>query len=225
MKKIKGIIFDFNGTLFWDTPKHEEAWLKYAKDILGLDISKEEYYANIHGSTNRLIYEYLYKKPIPQEIADTFGMEKEEYYRDLCYKEKDNLTLGKGAAELLDYLVKNNIPHAIATSSEISNVRFYKEIFPLEKWFDDEHIIYDDGTVKGKPEPDIYLKSGAKLGIQMKDLAVVEDALNGVRSAKSAGAGLVIGIAPDGKEKFLGKEYTDIIIEDFLSFPKEIFEK
>lgn len=35
MKQIKGVIFDFNGTLFWDSLKHQEAWSIMAKRLRG----------------------------------------------------------------------------------------------------------------------------------------------------------------------------------------------
>lgn len=222
---MKGIIFDFNGTLFLDTPKHELAWRKYAKEKLNIDISKEDYYRNVHGRTNPMIYEHLFKKTMPEELIGVFGEEKEDYYRQLCRIEKDKLKLARGAVELLDFLEKENIPHAIATSSEITNVTFFREIFPLDRWFSGGRIIYDDGTVRGKPHPDLYLKAGSRLGIAMKDLIIVEDACSGVQAAKASGAGLVVGICPDGKDKFVGKEYTDILINDFTELPFSYFDK
>lgn len=222
---MKGIIFDFNGTLFLDTPKHEQAWLKYAKEKLNISISKEDYYRNIHGRTNPLIYEHLYKTAMPDELIGKFGEEKEIYYRELCLAEKENLEFAKGATELLDFLESKNIPHAIATSSEISNVNFFKELFPLDRWFSGGRIIFDDGTVRGKPHPDLYIKAGQKLGISMKDLIIVEDACSGVMAARASGAGLVVGICPDGKDKFVGKEYTDILINDFTELSTSLFDK
>lgn len=222
---MKGIIFDFNGTLFLDTPKHEQAWRKCAKELYDLDISAEDYYRNMHGSTNPLIYEYLFKKPIPPQLIGIFGEEKEECYRALCRAEKDRLTFAKGATELLDFLENAGIPHAIATSSEIGNVNFFKELFPLDRWFSGGRIIYDDGTVRGKPHPDLYLKAGKKLGVPMRDLIIVEDACAGVQAARASGAGLVVGICPNGKENFVGKEYTDLLITDFTELPFSYFEQ
>ena len=130
---MKGIIFDFNGTLFLDSPYHEMAWKRYAKKELDMDLSSEEYYKYFHGSTNPLIYEQLYKKPIPPELVGVFGEEKEMLYREECIKNKDTLSFAKGAYELLDFLISNNIPHAIATSSEINNVNFFNELFKKHK--------------------------------------------------------------------------------------------
>ena len=105
----------------------------------------------------------------------------------------------------------------------ISEEYFYKELFNLDKWFKNR-IIYDDGSVRGKPFPDLYLKAGKILNLPMEDIIIVEDACAGVKAAKNAGAGLVVGIAPYGEEMFVGKEYTDILIKDFTVFDRNLFE-
>ena len=40
--KYKAVIFDFNGTLFFDNDKHVKAWNEISKLIRGRDISLEE---------------------------------------------------------------------------------------------------------------------------------------------------------------------------------------
>ena len=105
-----------------------------------------------------------------------------------------------------------------------SSLNFFRDLFNLDKWFGGGRIIYDDGTVKGKPHPDLYLKAGAKLGVDMKDLIIVEDACAGVQAARASGAGLVVGICPDGKDKFVGAEYTDLLIKDFTELDFSLFE-
>jgi beta-phosphoglucomutase-like phosphatase (HAD superfamily) len=59
--KYKGVIFDFNGTLFWDTDLHNKAWLKFASNH-GQKLTKEELKVKLHGKVNRDILEYLFKK-------------------------------------------------------------------------------------------------------------------------------------------------------------------
>lgn len=223
MKKFKGIIFDFNGTIFLDSPLHEAAWLQYAKEVLGLTVSSEEYYANIHGRSNPKIYEYLYgREPAPQTAA-AFGREKEILYRELCMQQKKSLKLAAGAVELFEFLNAHRIPHAIATSSEISNVQFFKTLFDLDSWFGD-NIIYDDGYIAGKPAPDLYLKAGERLGLPLPELMVAEDANSGLIAAKRAKAGLVLGLAPYGRENFVGSENADILIHDFTELNRDWFE-
>ena len=36
--KFKGVIFDFNGTLFYDTPFHNTAWQRMVKELTGSDL-------------------------------------------------------------------------------------------------------------------------------------------------------------------------------------------
>ena len=38
----KGIIFDFNGTLYWDSAKHKQAWRAFSKILRGTEFSDEE---------------------------------------------------------------------------------------------------------------------------------------------------------------------------------------
>ena len=219
--KFKGIIFDFNGTLILDDEKHLRGWQRLAGE-LGIDMTEEYYWQNMHGSTNELIYEKFYGKPCPPELIGVFGMEKEIYYREFC--EKDPPRFAKGALELIEFLNKNNIPHAIATSSEISNVTFFKEIYPLEKLFGD-NIIYNDGTVRGKPHPDLYLKAASKLGLDPADCITVEDSYSGARACKASGSKMVVGICPGGAENFKGKEFTDLTVTDFSELDyKNLFE-
>ena len=222
MKKFDGIIFDFNGTLVLDDELHFAAFQKYGREDLGLTIEREDYFSNMHGRPNDRIYESIYKKPIPDELKGKFARRKEEYYLE-SFK-KNPPPLANGAVVMLDFLKENRIPCAIATSSDLHSVNFFREVFSLDKWF--SHIIYSDGTMRGKPSPDIYLRAGERLGIPMQNLITVEDSLSGAMACKASNAGLVVGICPRGKENFLGKEHTDMVITDFTQFPyKELFKR
>lgn len=219
--KFKGIIFDFNGTLILDDEKHLAGWQRLSAE-LGFSMTDDYYWENMHGSTNELIYEKFYGVPCPKEQIGVFGMEKEIYYREFC--EKDPPRFAEGALELISFLNEKGIPHAIATSSEISNVTFFKSIYPLTELFGD-NIIYNDGTVRGKPYPDLYLKAAEKLGLDPRDCVTVEDSHSGARACKASGSRMVIGICPRGAEKFKGSEYTDLTITDFRDLDyKNLFE-
>ncbi len=214
MNKFKGIIFDFNGTLILDDELHVAAYQKYVAEI-GLSFTREEYFKNMHGRPNDRIYEFLTGEPIPKELSGVFGQQKEVYYREMFAQSPP--PFANGAVEMLDYLKDKGVPMAIATSSEISNVTFFKEVYNLDRWFAG-HITYSDGTLRGKPAPDIFLKAGENLGLPMSSLVTVEDSFSGVCACKASGSSLVVGICPRGKEKFNGIEHTDLVITDFTEF-------
>lgn len=191
----KGIIFDFNGTLFWDSEKHQEAWREFSKRLRDNAFTDDEMREYMFGRTNEDIIAYLIRKKPSVELVEKFAQEKEAVYRDMCRKDKEHTVLAPGAIDFLNYLVENNIPHTIATMSEKDNVEFYIEEFKLAKWFDIEKIVYADGTIPGKPAPDIYIKAAKKLNLNPQDCIVVEDAISGIESAKNAGIGKIIAIA------------------------------
>ncbi len=192
---MKGIIFDFNGTLYWDSKLHYDAWREFSKIIRGYSFTDEEMRDKMFGHTNEDIIEYAIGKKPSKEMVEKYGKEKEALYRKRCLLDPENFKLAPGAIEFLDYLKENNIPRTIATMSEGDNVEFYIKEFKLEKWFDLDKIVYSDGTIPGKPAPDIFLIASEKIGLNPKDCLVIEDAIAGINSAKSAGIGKIIAIA------------------------------
>ena len=52
MNSYKGVIFDFNGTLFFDNPKHVLAWGKISEEIRHHGISEEELHEHFNGVPN-----------------------------------------------------------------------------------------------------------------------------------------------------------------------------
>ena len=107
--KYQGIIFDFNGTLFWDSAKHKQAWREFSKRLRGTSFSDEEMIKYMFGRTNEAIITYaISKKPTPQMVED-LGQEKEALYRQMCLEDKENFKLADGVPEFLDFLKKNSI--------------------------------------------------------------------------------------------------------------------
>jgi beta-phosphoglucomutase-like phosphatase (HAD superfamily) len=49
-------------------------------------------------------------------------------------------------------------------------------------------ILTSEDVTEGKPHPEIYLKSAARLGIEPAEMLVLEDSQNGCRAAVAAGA-------------------------------------
>ena len=225
MTKYKGIIFDFNGTLYWDSALHKQAWREYSKILRGEMFTDEEMVKHMFGRTNEEIIRYAIKKQPSAEMVKKIGDEKEELYRQMSLKNKENLHLAKGAVEFLDFLKKNDIPRTIATMSDKNNVDFYFETFNLSKWFDIENVVYADGIVPSKPAPDIYQIAANNLKLKPQDCIVIEDALSGIESAKAAGIGKIIAICSEESPEL----YKDIpcvtgIINDFDELDRSLFE-
>jgi HAD superfamily hydrolase (TIGR01509 family) len=213
--EVKGIIFDFNGTLFWDGEIQENAWRTFASNLAGREITDEEFKLHFHGRTNKDTLEYITGKTLTQEEVDKLAQGKEEIYRELCKKDPTKFVLAPGVEKFLDHLKSKNVPFTIATASEINNVTFFIEELKLDRWFDKTKIVYDDGTFKGKPEPDIYLKAASAIGISPTDCIVFEDAKSGVLSATNAGVPTIYAIVPSGRQNHFENNNNVIVIHSF----------
>lgn len=212
---MKGIIFDFNGTLFWDSKIQENAWKTFGTKLSGRNITDEEFNTYFHGRTNKDTLEYLTERVLTDKEVNELAQQKESIYRDLCKSDLNKFKLAPGVERYLDYLKENNIPFTIATASEINNVNFFIKEFQLDKWFDIIKIVYDDGTFRGKPEPDIYLKASEALNIQPDNCIVFEDALSGVQSAQRAGVKEIIAVVPEGRKNIFENQPNLKIISAF----------
>ncbi len=223
---MKGIIFDFNGTLYWDSKLHYDAWREYSKILRGYEFTTQEMQEKMFGHTNEDIIEYAIGKKPSKELVEKYGKEKEALYRKQCLLDKENFHLAPGAVEFLDYLKEKNIPRTIATMSEWDNVEFYIKEFHLGKWFEIDKIVYSDGTIPGKPAPDIFLIAAEKINLKPSDCIVIEDAYAGIKAAKSAGIGKIIAIASMESLDFYKKmPEVDGIIENFNEFDKSLFSE
>ena len=222
--KYKGIIFDFNGTLLFDSEKHYQAWRVYSKQLRGYSFTDDEMRKYMFGRTNEDIIAYAIGKRPDSELCEKLAKEKESVYRDMCRKDRENFKLAPYAEDFLDYLCEKNIPHTIATMSEKDNVDFYIEEFKLEKWFDLDKIVYSNGKIPGKPAPDIYQIAAKNIGLDPKDCIVVEDAISGIDSAAAAGIGKIIAIASvESIELYKQQPAVSQIIKDYREIDRELF--
>lgn len=225
MKTFKGIIFDFNGTLYWDSELHKQTWREYSKKLRGTPFSDEEMLKYMFGRTNEQIIRYAIGKQPTPEMVEKFGQEKEALYRKMSLEDKDNFHLAEGVESFLDFLKENNIPMTIATMSDKLNVDFYIEHFHLERWFDLDKIVYSDGIIPGKPAPDIYQIAAKNLNLNPEDCIVVEDALSGIESARAAGIGRIIAIcSAESPELYKSVPCVSEIINSFNEFNRELFD-
>lgn len=191
---MKGYIFDFNGTMFFDSHIHTMAWREYLQELCGIYVNDDEMRQNVLGRSNPYILTHFLGSSIPPEKIEKMGHEKEARYRSICLKNPSDMHLVEGVTDFLDLLKEKDIPFTIATAAEIANLLFYFEVFKLDKWFSLEKIVYDDGIIRSKPFPDIYLKAASLIDVPPQNCAIFEDSLSGLTAAAAAGAGKIYAL-------------------------------
>lgn len=186
---FSGVVFDFNGTLFWDTSLHNRAW-----DIFltrhDLFLPDEDKFRWMHGKNNSDLLQSLFHNTLTESQVSDYIMEKESLYQELCLE--TNMQLAPGLTDFLDFLKSNNIPFTIATASGKENLDFYFKYLPLTKWFEYDKVVYNNGKIKGKPDPQIYELAMEVIGKKPEEVIVFEDAIAGLQAARNAKAGEII---------------------------------
>ena len=174
---MKAVVFDFNGTMFFDTDKQRKSWDVLFEKYIGRPLSNEEFLQHACGPEAAAVIRYFYRADLSDEEATALTEEKEGIYRRLCREDRERFRLAPGPRPRPSTACGRGVPMAIATGAGRSNLDFYREAFHLERWFDMERIVYDDGELPGKPAPDVYLRACERLHMPPRECVVVEDAL------------------------------------------------
>ena len=223
LSHVETVIFDFNGTMFFDDEKHVLSWKEFAKKYFNREILDEEFPLHIHGFNNGEILNYLSGRNLTEEEIEDFATKKELIYQKICEQDKNNLHLVRGLETFLDLLLEKKITIGIATASRKPNIDWYFKTFSLNRWFKRENVIYDDGTLTyGKPHPMIYLRAMEKLHARKESTLVFEDSPAGIKSAVDAGVNYVVAIEEEKNDK--PKQSVYAIINDFDKLPNKVID-
>jgi HAD superfamily hydrolase (TIGR01509 family) len=98
--------------------------------------------------------------------------------------EREGLVLKPGVLELLDWLERQAIPRAVATSTRRERARTKLARTTLLPRFHD--LVGGDEVAHGKPAPDIYVEAALRLRVGVAGCLVLEDSEPGVRAALAA---------------------------------------
>jgi len=177
---IKAIIFDMDGLLIdtesiWTLADHNFL-ARYGKTYRPLDKS------HFMGSGVREFIKVIKKKFALHESEEKLLSERMEIFQSLI---KDDLELMPGAEDLLSELSKNGYLLAMATGNTRRMMDLITEDLRVRKYFN--VTVSSDEVPHGKPAPDIFLEAARRLKVTPKECLVLEDAINGVISAKAAG--------------------------------------
>lgn len=177
-------LFDMDGVIIDSNPVHKIA-LKQFCHSYGFDLTEEQLHTKIYGRTNKDWIPAVFG-PLPPDQVARYGAEKEALFRELYAATIRPLD---GLIDFLDLLKTAGIPRAIATSAPRANVDFTLAKTGITSYFD---TILDESFVnKGKPDPEIYLKTAKAVGLAPEVCIVLEDSLSGVEAGKSAGCKVI----------------------------------
>jgi HAD superfamily hydrolase (TIGR01509 family) len=196
---MDGVIVDSN-------PYHKRALQQFCKKY-GQHLSEEQLREKIYGRRNQDWLTNVFGKLDPDKLKK-YADEKEALFRELYESDIKPVT---GLPEFLKKMDQQGVPRAIATSAPAENVTFTLQKTQTGPFF--KTILDDSFVTRGKPDPEIYIKTAKALNFEPKNCVVFEDSLAGVQSAKSAGCKVVGLTTTHSRDELSG---TDLIIDNFV---------
>lgn len=199
----KAVIFDLDGVICFTDKFHYQAW-KTLADRLGIYFD-EKINDRLRGVSRMASLDIILEraaKEYTQEEKKAFATEKNDTYRELL----KNMSPADLTDEVKNTLVElRNRGYKLSIGSSSKNTKFILGQIGLGDFFD----AIADGTdiTHSKPDPEVFLISAEKVGIDPADCAVVEDAKAGIEAAKAGG---MTALALFGDAKGCGLEDYDL---------------
>jgi HAD superfamily hydrolase (TIGR01509 family) len=187
---VRALIFDLDGTLVDTVYAHVFAWQR-ALGEAGMPIEGWKIHRRI-GMSGGLFTRAVARevgRPLSQEEAERIQSRHGQLYRELLPERRPL----PGAMELLAELRGGGVPHGIATSGRRPEIDASLEALGVGP----ETVVVARGDVgRAKPEPDLFLTCGERIGVPPDECYVVGDAvwdLLAARRARMLSVGLLSG--------------------------------
>lgn len=184
---LKAVIFDMNGVILDDERYQVQSWRVFC-DRRGLKISEAEFASRVMGRPESATLADLFDRTLSQQEVDELSQERVAITKELIGA---SLPMVPGLIDCLGSLQKAGIPMAVATSSRKPYMNHVIDGLHIRSYF--QVIMTAEEVVHGKPDPEIYLKVAARLGVTPADCLVFEDSRSGVAAAAAAGM-FVVGV-------------------------------
>lgn len=177
---LKGAIFDADGTLL-DSMRvwHElgERYLSKRGIKAEAGLADVLYPMSLEESGRYLKETYHLPDDMESIIAEMIEMIRSFYLDEVMPK--------AGVTDYLQYLYGQSVPMIVATSNDKTLLRDVFDRLRIGRYFCD--ILTCSELNVSKREPTIYLRAAQKIGMPPQKVAVFEDVLQGIQSAKSSG--------------------------------------
>ena len=205
LRGARAVIFDNDGVLVDSEPI---SLLAYRNAIWeqGVQLAEEddERYCGLTDADIIKDMESVYGKHL--DLA-RFQERKRVLYFE--YAQERPLPAFEGVRDFVQALRTAGMPYILASSGSREKIAFnlgragIAELFPA--------IVSGEDFHRGKPDPEIFLKSAEKLGVAPAECVVVEDSINGLKAARAAGA-IAVGITNTFRRAQL-EPYADLVVD------------
>lgn len=178
---LEAVIFDMDGVLTDSEPLINAAAVAMFHER-GVPVQPDDFLPFVGTGENRYIGGVAEKHGVTLDI-EAAKRRTYEIYLDFV---PTRLRAFPGAVELVRTCRHAGLKVAVASSADLVKIEAnLNQIgLPPREW---EAIVSAEDVTHRKPAPDIFLAAARKLGVSPEACVVIEDAVNGVQAAKTAG--------------------------------------
>lgn len=181
---IRGVLFDMDGLMFDTERLSTEGWLQAAEE-LHAPLTKE-FVLRFKGTniqTSRRMFREAFGDAVDYDACRSI---RTAYIHRVLREQ--GVPVKPGLQQLLAYLREQQIPAAVATSTQEDLARQYVADAGLTDYF--SAFAFGSEVAHGKPAPDIFLLAAKRLGVPIAQCLVLEDSTVGIEAAQAAHAQL-----------------------------------
>lgn len=193
---IQAVIFDMDGLMFDTETMTRELW-----DTIGAEMGYTHASVVMPETMGARLEQdgAIFRRHFGPDFP--FEAFVAEYRRRFAERiETKGVPVKEGLYDLLEYLKREKISCAVASSTSRKNVLRYCDQSKVTGYF--QKIICGDMVEKSKPDPQIYLVAAREIGTAPERCMALEDSPNGCLSAHRAGMATVMvpdQLQPDEK--------------------------
>lgn len=180
---VRACIFDLDGVIVDTARYHYLAWKKLA-DLLGIrftEIDNERLKGVSRMASLEIILE-IGNVRLDEELKEKYAGLKNEWYIDYISRMTPGDLL-PGTRDFIDEVKSAGIKTALGSASK--NTPLILDRVEISDLFD---VVVDGNIVhKAKPDPEVFTKAAALLGVDATSCVVFEDAAAGIEAALNAG--------------------------------------
>ena len=196
-----------DGVLIDSGAHHRDAWRLLLAD-LGLTPPPDFWRLTIGRPAEEAVT-LLLGRPVDPYEAVRLARRKREHYSRLAARGMQPIA---GVAAFVAALARQGIPRAVATSASRHDVDALLVEIGVRGHF--EVIVTAEDVRWGKPDPEVYVRAAAGLGLPPADCVVFEDSVVGIHAARAAGM-RVIGVTSAHSDHELRAAGAERAIADF----------
>jgi len=215
--KLEAVLWDMDGVLVDSSVSHFEGW----RQVLGKYAIEynEERLRRTFGMTNNQVIKTLSGKLLAEELVEQIASEKDARFQAIISVKAVFLP---GVQHWLEVFHQNGVKQALASSGSPGNIHTVLRALDAEDYFD---IVVSGDGMPSKPDPYVFVTAAERMGVFPRNCLVIEDAIAGVRAAKTAGMKCIAVTTSSAADKL---EDADLVLDNLAELAvrqvRELFE-